>query len=110
MHKIKGAFSAALTPIKRDYSINSHLFFSHCQWLLTQGIDGLAVFGTTGEANSFNVDEKINALEYLINNNINSSKLIPGTGQCSVNDTVRFTKKCVELKVRAVLVLPPFFL
>jgi len=109
MHKISGVFSAALTPINEDYSINSHLFFSHCKWLLTQGLDGLGVFGTTGEASSFNVDEKIKAIEYLINSKISPSKLMPGTGQCSVSDTVRFTKKCSTLRVRAVLVLPAFF-
>lgn len=109
MHKIKGVFSAALTPIKNDFSVNLHLFNSHCEWLLTQGVDGLGIFGTTGEANAFNVDEKIKALEYLINGKIHPTKLIPGTGQCSVSDTVRFTKKCVELKVKAVLVLPAFF-
>ena len=34
---------------------------------------------------------------------------MPGTGQCSISDTVKFTKKCSALKVRAVLVLPAFF-
>ena len=109
MYKIKGVFSAALTPINQDYSINSPLFLSHCQWLLTQGLDGLAVFGTTGEANAFNVEEKIKALQFLIDNNVNPDHLMPGTGQCSVTDTVKFTKKCADIKVRAVLVLPPFF-
>jgi len=109
MHKIKGIYSASLTPINEDYSINLNLFLSHCKWLLTQDLNGLAVFGTTGEANSFSVDEKINALDFLINNNIPSKKLLPGIGLCSIRDTVKFTKKCSELNVRAVLVLPAFF-
>ena len=75
MHKINGVFSASLTPINIDYSINSHLFFLHCKWLLTQKLDGLAIFGTTGEANAFNIEEKINAIEYLINSQISSEKL-----------------------------------
>ena len=90
MHRIKGVFSAALTPINEDYSINSHLFFSHCKWLLTQGLDGLAIFGTTGEASAFNIEEKIKAIEYLKNSNIAVDKLIPGTGQCSIIDTIKF--------------------
>ena len=109
MHKINGVFSASLTPINSDYSIDNHLFYLHCKWLLTQGVDGLAIFGTTGEANSFSLDEKIKALDYLINSKVSPDKLIPGTGQCSVFDTVKFTKKCSELKVKAVLILPPFF-
>ena len=109
MLKIKGVYCASLTPVNKDYSINTSLFLSHCQRLLLQDVDGLSVFGTTGEANAFNVDEKINALEFLVFNNISPSKLMPGTGQCSVSDTVRLTKKCANLKVKAVLVLPPFF-
>ena len=109
MLKIKGVFSAALTPINKDYSINTHLFFLHCKRLLTEGLDGLGLFGTTGEANAFNVEEKIKGIEYLINSNISSDVLIPGTGHCSITDTIKFTKKCSELKVRAVLVLPAFF-
>ena len=109
MHKIYGVYSASLTPINEDFSINTSLFFSHCEWLLSQGVDGVAIFGTTGEANSFNIDEKINAVEYLINSKIASDKLMPGTGQCSITDTVKFTKRCADLKVKAVIVLPPFF-
>ena len=109
MHKINGVFSASLTPINEDCSINLNLFLSHCQWLLKQNLTGLAIFGTTGEANSFNVDQKIQALEFLIDNNIKPNQLMPGTGQCSISDTVRLTKKCSFLKVPAVLVLPAFF-
>ena len=109
MHKISGVFSAVLTPLNEDYSIDLKLYLFHCQWLLKQNLTGLCIFGTTGEANAFDVNQKIQALEYLINNNIKPSQLIIGTGHCSINDTVRMTKKCSELKVRAVLVLPPFF-
>ena len=109
MHKINGVFSAALTPINENYTINLSSYLSHCQWLLKQNLSGLGIFGTTGEANAFNVAEKIQALEFLIDNNIASNQLMPGTGQCSVSDTVRFTKKCSALKVRAVLVIPAFF-
>ena len=48
---------AANKKANHDYSINAQLFLSHCQWLLTQGLDGLGVFGTTGEANAFNIEE-----------------------------------------------------
>jgi 4-hydroxy-tetrahydrodipicolinate synthase len=109
MLKIEGVFSPALTPINEKFSINLDLYLSHCQFLLRQNMDGLAIFGTTGEANAFNVDEKISALEFLIDSNIKPNLLMPGTGQCSITDTLKLTKKCSNLKVRAVLVLPPFY-
>ena len=109
MYKISGVYCAPLTPINEDNTINKKLFLQHCNNLLSQNLDGLAIFGTTGEANSFSVDEKIEAINYLLENNIKSEKLIPGTGQCSIKDTVKFTKNVVKLKAKAVLVLPPFY-
>lgn len=109
MHKITGTYCAALTPLNDDFSINHQLFLDHCNYLLSQNLDGLAIFGTTGEANSFNVEEKIEAINYLIDNKIDPLKLIPGTGQCSIKDTIKLTKSVANLKVKAVLVLPPFY-
>ena len=109
MHKIHGTYCAALTPLNTDYSINKELFLEHCSNLLSQGLDGLAIFGTTGEGNSFNVNEKIEAVNYLIDNNIGADKLIPGTGQCSIKDAVIYSKAIAKLKVKTVLVLPAFY-
>jgi len=85
------------------------LFLEHCSNLLSQGLDGLAIFGTTGEGNSFNVNEKIEAVNYLIDNNIGADKLIPGSGLCSVKDTVIHSKAMAKLKVKSILVLPAFY-
>ena len=109
MLKLRGTYCAALTPINEDYSINKKLFLKHCKNLLLQGLDGLGIFGTTGEANSFNVNEKIEAIHYLIDNGINPGKIIAGTGQCSVTDTILLSKEVSQLKVKGVLVLPAFF-
>ncbi|PPR45559.1 MAG: 4-hydroxy-tetrahydrodipicolinate synthase [Alphaproteobacteria bacterium MarineAlpha5_Bin7] len=109
MLKLRGTYCAALTPIHDDYSIDKKLFLAHCKNLLSEGLDGLAIFGTTGEANSFNVNEKIEAIHYLIDNGINPDKIIAGTGQCSVTDTVLLSKEVSQLKVKGILVLPAFF-
>jgi len=109
MHKIYGTYCAALTPLNTDYSINKELFLKHCSNLLSEDLDGLGIFGTTGEGNSFNVNEKIEAVNYLIDNNIGADKLIPGTGLCSIRDTVMYSKMIAKLKVKAILVLPAFY-
>tara|TARA_B100000575_G_C23008398_1_gene580910 strand:- start:90 stop:1019 length:930 start_codon:yes stop_codon:yes gene_type:complete len=109
MHKISGVFSAALTPVKQDLSINQDLYLRHCQYLMRQGHNGIAIFGTTGEANSFSTQEKKNNLEFLISNRINPKVLIPGTGSSSLHDAIDMTKHAAKHKVRAILILPPFF-
>ena len=84
MHKISGVFSASLTPLNRDLSINQDLYLSHCKYLMKQGHDGLAIFGTTGEANSISVRQKKDNIDFLLSNRIDPKILIPGTGSSSL--------------------------
>ena len=109
MHKINGIYSAAFTPINDDLSINKNLYLEHCQYLMKQGHDGLAIFGTTGEANSFSIKEKCDTIDFLLSNNLDSNLLIPGTGSSSVEDAIQLTKFAEKNKSRAVLLLPPFY-
>ena len=109
MYKISGTYCASLTPFNADYSINKKLFLEHCNNLLSQQIDGIAIFGTTGEANSLSIEEKLDAINFLIDNKIEPNKLLPGTGLNSIKDTVFYTKAVAKMNVRGVLVLPPFY-
>ncbi len=106
---LKGVFAAALTPLKSDFSVDKQRLISHNKWLLENGCDGLAVLGTTGEANSFSVKERIEILETLDGAGIPGSCLMPGTGCCSIPDTVELTRRAVELGAGGVLMLPPFY-
>ena len=106
---LKGIFAAALTPLKSDLSVNNERLVGHCNWLLKNGCDGLAVLGTTGEANSFSVSERIGILETLRDGGIPGNALMAGTGCCSLPDTVELTRRAVELGASGVLMLPPFY-
>ena len=109
MHQIKGIYCASVTPFNSDYSINKQLLLQHCNYLLSENVEGIAIFGTTGEANSLSQNEKLDAINYLIDNNIEPKKLLPGTGLNSIKDTISFTKAMAKLNVRGVLVLPPSY-
>jgi len=104
-----GVFAAALTPLNPDLSINRAALVGHCRWLLENGCDGLAVLGTTGEANSFSVEERIDVLDTVIAGGVPADTLIPGTGCCSIPDTVALTRHAVESGAAGVLMLPPFY-
>ncbi|MBT4931900.1 MAG: dihydrodipicolinate synthase family protein [Rhodospirillaceae bacterium] len=106
---LKGVFAAALTPLNSDLSVDHERLVSHCRWLLENGCDGLAVLGTTGEANSFNLSERIGILETLSDAGIPGSALMPGTGSCSIPETVEMTRRAVDLGAAGVLMLPPFY-
>lgn len=107
--KLQGVLVPALTPFFADYRPNAQAFTDHCQWLLTQGADGLAVFGTTSEANSLSVEERMELLDELIESGIPPQKLLPGTGTCSLPDSIHLTRHATERNCAGMLMLPPFY-
>src|ERR1700729_4331066 len=104
-----GVNAAVLTPINADLSIDLDRMVGHCRWLLANGCNGLAVLGTTGEANSLGISERIAVLEGLVARGIPAAKLLPGTGTTAITDTVLLTRKADELGCRGALLLPPFY-
>lgn len=104
-----GVFAAALTPLRDDLSIDHDSFAEHCRWLLANGCDGVAPMGTTGEANSFSVAERIEALDQLIDAGIPAERMLLGVGCCALPDTVALTRHALALGVIDALALPPFY-
>jgi 4-hydroxy-tetrahydrodipicolinate synthase len=104
-----GVLAPVLTPFKEDLAPDRERFVAHCRWLLEQGIGGLAVFGTTSEANSLAAEERMDLLDALIAGGIHPELLMPGTGCCALTDTVRLTAHGVRNGCGGVLLLPPFY-
>jgi 4-hydroxy-tetrahydrodipicolinate synthase len=105
----RGVLAAVLTPMDGDLAPNHAAFSAHCHRLLEAGCHGLSVFGTTGEANSLSVSERLAALEALLENGVPARTLLPGTGSCALTDTVRLSRAALEAGTAGVLVLPPFY-
>jgi 4-hydroxy-tetrahydrodipicolinate synthase len=105
----EGVYAAALTPLRGDLTIDRGAFAAHCRRLLDEGCDGLAIFGTTGEANSFSVAERVSAWEALVADGIPAGALLPGTGACALTDAVTLTREALAVGSPAVLALPPFY-
>ncbi len=85
------------------------LYVAHAKWLIEQGCAGIAPFGTTGEALSVGIDERIAAIEALLDAGIDARRLIPGTGLSNVADTARLSRACLDMGCAGVLILPPFY-
>jgi 4-hydroxy-tetrahydrodipicolinate synthase len=106
--RIRGVLAPVVTPFKADLAPDSERFIRHCQWLLSQKC-GLAPFGTTSEANSMSKDERISLLDALVEAGIDPSRVMPGTGCCSISETVELTTHAVKHGCAGVLMLPPFY-
>lgn len=106
---IKGLIAPVLTPFANDMSVDQGLYNALASRLLEQGCSGLAPFGTTGEALSVGLQERMDALEGLAKSGIDSSVIIPGTGLCNLPDTVTLSRHAVEVGCEGVMTLPPFY-
>ena len=105
---IRGALAPVVTPFKADLAPDSKRFIAHCRWLLSHNC-GLAVFGTNSEANSLSMEERAMLLDELVAAGIDPSRMMPGTGCCSIMETVKLTKQAVGNGCAGVLMLPPFY-
>jgi 4-hydroxy-tetrahydrodipicolinate synthase len=104
-----GVYAAALTPLNAALEPDPVLFVQHCRWLLDNGCDGLAPLGTTGEANSLSVAQRIALIEAAAGSGIPMAKFIPGSGSCSLADAVTVTRAAVQAGAAGALLLPPFY-
>ncbi|RVU36098.1 dihydrodipicolinate synthase family protein [Hwanghaeella grinnelliae] len=107
--RFRGVLVPASTPFKADLTPDSARFNRFCAWLLDEGADGLAIFGTTSEANSVGMKDRMRMTEGLVESGVPAAKLLPGTGTCALADSVELTRHAVELGCGGVLVLPPFY-
>ncbi len=106
--RIRGVLAPVVTPFKADLSPDCERFIRHCQWLLSQDC-GLAVFGTNSEANSMAAEERSTLLDAVVAAGIDPSRMMPGTGCCSIAETVELTTHAVRHGCAGVLMLPPFY-
>ena len=104
-----GVFSAALTPLDADLAPDHAAYIEHCRYLLAEGCTGIAMLGTTGEANSFSAKERMALLDAVVAGGIAPDKLLPGTGVAAFTETVELTKHALSTGVTTVVMLPPFY-
>ena len=104
-----GVWSPVLTPLRSDLTIDGGRYAEHARWLLANGCHGLTVFGTTGEANSFSVEERMALLEALLSEGIDPGQLMIGTGCCALTDSLALSRHAMANGCRQLLMLPPFY-
>ena len=103
-----GPWAASLTPIK-DREIDSAKLVRHITWLLNSGCNGVVLFGNTGEAASFTVDERMHALDYVRQKGVPGERIIVGTGCCAAIDSARLSSHAIDHDCAGIIVIPPYF-
>ncbi len=106
---LAGLWPPVSTPFRSDGSVDEGRLVQHSKQLLADGAHGLAILGTTSEANSLTLDERRRVIDAHLEAGIPAGRLMPGTGACAVGDAVALSRHAGEVGAAAVLLLPPFY-
>ena len=108
MNNIKGIYAASMSVFNENLSLNITKTVSHAEKLIEQGCHGVAIFGSTGQAQLISVSEKITLLN-LLSKSKYKAKFLIGTGLNSLNETINLMRIASSLNFHDFLIMPPAY-
>ncbi|MDP4021922.1 dihydrodipicolinate synthase family protein [Methylobacterium sp. NEAU 140] len=110
MTMLSGVIAAATTPIDARGEIDPDRLVGHCGWLLeTGGCDAVNLLGTTGEATSFSVRQRLAAMTTISQSGLPMDRFMVGTGAAAIADAIALTQAADDLGFAGALLVPPFY-
>ena len=108
MTQIKGIYAAGMSILDENLSLNVDKTIKHSESLIDQGCHGVAIFGSTGQAQLISISEKIDLLNKLSVSKYKKNFLI-GTGLNSLTETINFMEISCSLGFNKFLIMPPAY-
>ena len=108
MKKIQGIFAAALSVFNANLTLNTDKTILHAENLIHEGCHGIAIFGSTGQAQLIPISEKINLLNKLSTSKYKDKYLI-GSGLNSLGETINLMRISSSLGFDKFLLMPPAY-
>ena len=108
MSKINGIYAASMSVINDDLTLDVKKTIQHAEMIIDQGCHGVAIFGSTGQAQLISISEKINLLNQLSTSKF-KEKYIIGTGLNSLSETINLMSVARSLDFKKFLIMPPAF-
>ena len=108
MSQIRGIYAAGVSILDDNLSLNVDRTIKHSESLIEQGCHGVAIFGSTGQAQLISISEKIDLLNKLSASKYKKNFLI-GTGLNSLTETINFMEISCSLGFNKFLIMPPAY-
>ena len=108
MSKIKGIYAAGMSVLNTDLSLNVEKTILHSEKIIDHGCHGVAIFGSTGQAQLIPISEKINLLNSLSLSRYKKNFLV-GTGLNSLSETINLMRIALSLGFKQFLIMPPAY-
>ena len=116
MIRLRGAFTAMITPMKEDGSIDYDGYRKLLRFQMEEGIDGLVPLGTTGETPTLDEDEEQRIIDVVMEEVRAFEKergvkvpVVLGAGSNNTRDAIRYTERAKKAGADAALVVTPYY-
>lgn len=109
MQPRKETLVASVTPFRRGgLTLDLEWLPQHLAYLRRRGAHGVVPLGTNGEGPSLSVAEKKALIDVVLTYS-EGLRVIPGSGDSALPDTIEVSRYALERGAAAVLVVPPFY-
>ena len=108
MSKISGIYAASMSILNDDLTLNIEKTINHAEMIIDNGCHGVAIFGSTGQAQLIPVSEKIVLLNQLAQSKY-KEKYVIGTGLNSLGETINLMSVAKSLNFKKFLIMPPAY-
>jgi len=105
----KGTFTALVTPFRKNGLIDFDAFDRLIKFQIKNGITGIAINSTTGEAPTLSEQEKLELLSRAVELAAGKIPIIAGTGSYDTKKTIDLTIKSKEAGASAALIVSPYY-
>lgn len=104
----EGVGTAIATPFDEN-GVNLKEFRKLLEYQIENNADAIIVCGTTGEASTMTMDEKIQTIKCAVDTCKGKIPVIAGSGSNNTLAAIEMSKKCEELGVDGLLIVTPYY-
>jgi 4-hydroxy-tetrahydrodipicolinate synthase len=109
LHPLRGVITAMITPLNRDLTLDQKGLERLIEHLISGGVHGIFILGTTGEAPNLPYDVRLALIEQTCKLAGSRVPVIVGITDTSYKDAIRLAVKAQECGAFAVVAAPPYY-
>ena len=105
-----GIYAPTVTAFNADESLNERGTRAFVRFLLDSGVHGLTPLGSAGEFVALTDEERMQALEWILEEVNGKVPVYAGTGHYSTRTTIRLSSHALRSGANGLMIMPPYLL
>ena len=105
-----GIYAPTITAFNADESLNEKGTRAFVRYLLDSGVHGLAPMGSAGEFFALSDEERMQAMEWILDEVNGKVPVYAGAGHYSTLTTIKLSRHALKNGANGVLIMPPYLL